>query len=145
MTFRENICNLLDKQIAKGKSKYGYALEDNYQPLLDRLTHLEEEMVDALMYCQWVRQWINQTSGLCIDDICKGAANLNTRNNPLAKAICALAKAQEAIDNKRHSEAMDELAEAILYIAETAGRHAYGGIGKRVHTMLINKKMQGGG
>lgn len=49
------ICELADKQRAKGIRTYGKGLEDNPLSAEDRLTYLEEELVDALMYIEHIK------------------------------------------------------------------------------------------
>jgi uncharacterized protein (DUF2164 family) len=51
----ENICKLQDRQRKKGIETYGQGLEDNHQPVLVRIQHIEEELIDALMYLEWLK------------------------------------------------------------------------------------------
>ena len=51
----ERICKLSEKQRAKGMETYGQGLENNTAAMLKRIEHLEEELVDALMYCEWMK------------------------------------------------------------------------------------------
>lgn len=51
----ENICKLQDKQRAKGIETYGQGLEDNHEPVLVRIHHIQEELIDALMYLEWLK------------------------------------------------------------------------------------------
>lgn len=44
------------KQRHKGLSKYGKPLEENKLDIIDRLNHIEEELVDALMYIEWLKE-----------------------------------------------------------------------------------------
>lgn len=43
-------------QRAKGMSVYGQGLEDNPAPIYDRLIAIEEELIDALMYLEWLKE-----------------------------------------------------------------------------------------
>lgn len=53
--YRENIISKLDKQIQKGIDKYGTTLEQNtWFTALDRLTYLQEELIDALVYTEHI-------------------------------------------------------------------------------------------
>lgn len=52
----ERIEALSQRQRDKGISKYGYGLENNPAAILERLTHLQEELIDALMYCEWIKE-----------------------------------------------------------------------------------------
>ena len=51
----ERICKLQDKQREKGIKTYGQGLEDNHEPVVKRIQHIEEELVDALMYLEWLK------------------------------------------------------------------------------------------
>lgn len=51
----ERICCLADRQRNKGIETYGQGLEDNPLPVLERLTYIEEELIDALMYIEWIK------------------------------------------------------------------------------------------
>ncbi len=55
----ERITALAERQRNKGMSKYGYGLEMNPADILERINHLQEELVDALMYCEWIKEKIN--------------------------------------------------------------------------------------
>lgn len=52
----ERVCEIADRQRAKGKDKYGYGLEDNPAEMAARIRHLEEELIDGLMYCEWIKE-----------------------------------------------------------------------------------------
>lgn len=49
---------LAERQRAKGISKYGQGLEMNPMGIIDRLTYLEEELVDGLFYIEHIKAWI---------------------------------------------------------------------------------------
>ena len=51
----ERICKIADKQRAKGISTYGQGIESNPMDIVGRLEYLEEELIDALMYCEWIK------------------------------------------------------------------------------------------
>ena len=51
----ERICKLSDRQRAKGMEKYGHGLESNPAAILKRIEHLQEELLDGLMYCEWIK------------------------------------------------------------------------------------------
>lgn len=51
----ERITELSNRQRKKGMETYGQGLEDNHWPMLKRLQYLEEEMIDALMYIEWIK------------------------------------------------------------------------------------------
>lgn len=51
----DRITAIYQHQREKGMKKYGLPLEDNPANIDTRLRYIEEELVDALMYCEWVR------------------------------------------------------------------------------------------
>jgi hypothetical protein len=51
----ERICKLSEAQRKKGMETYGQGLESNPAAMLKRIEHLQEELVDALMYCEWIK------------------------------------------------------------------------------------------
>lgn len=51
----ENICAIAERQRAKGLATYGKGLEHNQADAIARIEHLQEELVDALMYCEWIK------------------------------------------------------------------------------------------
>lgn len=56
----QRITAIADKQRAKGMSKYGQGLEDNPADILARINHLQEELIDGLMYCEWIKEWVQE-------------------------------------------------------------------------------------
>ena len=56
----ERICKLSDKQRAKGMETYGQGLENNPAPMFRRIEHLQEELIDALMYCEWMKEKLRE-------------------------------------------------------------------------------------
>ena len=59
----ERITAIAEKQRAKGMSKYGQGLEANPADILERINHLQEELIDGLMYCEWIKDWVQETLG----------------------------------------------------------------------------------
>lgn len=51
----ENICAIAERQRAKGIATYGQGIEMNPADVVARIEHLQEELVDALMYCEWIK------------------------------------------------------------------------------------------
>ena len=51
----DRITAIYHHQREKGLKKYGLPLEDNPASIDTRIRYIEEELVDALMYCEWVR------------------------------------------------------------------------------------------
>ena len=56
----ENICKIAEKQRAKGIDTYGGGIEMNPADIITRIEYLEEELVDALMYCEWIKDYIGR-------------------------------------------------------------------------------------
>lgn len=54
----ERVCALAERQRAKGLSKYNVGLEMNPADAVERITHLQEELIDGLMYCEWIKEAI---------------------------------------------------------------------------------------
>lgn len=53
----QNICDIQQRQTDKGIRHYGQRLENNEDmTVLDRLTYLEEELIDALMYIEHLKR-----------------------------------------------------------------------------------------
>lgn len=51
------VCEKQRQQTEKGLSKYGMTLEDNTELTIgERLNHLEEELIDALMYIEHLKE-----------------------------------------------------------------------------------------
>lgn len=56
----QRITALADKQRAKGMSKYGVGLEDNTANATERVRHIQEELIDALMYLTWLEESLKE-------------------------------------------------------------------------------------
>ena len=54
----QNIQAIADRQRQKGIDTYGQGLEENQADMVTRLTYLEEELIDALMYIEWAKDYI---------------------------------------------------------------------------------------
>ena len=54
----QNIQDIADRQRKKGIDTYGQGLEENPADMVTRLTYLEEELIDALMYIEWAKDYI---------------------------------------------------------------------------------------
>lgn len=59
-----NICEIQKKQTEKGIKKYGDILENNPTNLniIERLTYLEEELIDGLMYIEHIKSYLGKTN-----------------------------------------------------------------------------------
>lgn len=56
MGYWDKITEIYKKQSEKGLKEYGMTLEENTDiPVADRITMLEEELVDALVYLEHLR------------------------------------------------------------------------------------------
>lgn len=47
------IKRVAEKQRARGGKKYGSGTEDNPADIRGKLTYIEENLLDVLMYCEW--------------------------------------------------------------------------------------------
>jgi hypothetical protein len=54
----ERICQMAEKQRAKGMETYGQGLEDNPMEIIERLEYLEEELIDGLYYIEHIKEWL---------------------------------------------------------------------------------------
>lgn len=59
----ERINAIAARQRAKGISKYGVGLENNPAAILERINHLQEELIDGLMYCEWIKDRLKELEG----------------------------------------------------------------------------------
>ena len=58
----ERISAIAERQRAKGMGKYGFGLEANPADILERINHLEEELIDGLMYCEWIKDLVEEAA-----------------------------------------------------------------------------------
>lgn len=57
----KNITEIKNKQTEKGLREYGQTLEENKSiPTIERITMVEEEMVDALMYLEHLKAVLSE-------------------------------------------------------------------------------------
>ena len=60
----QNICDMNERQEAKGRKKYGVPLEENTDLNFEqRIEYLQEELVDALKYCEHLKAGVRATFG----------------------------------------------------------------------------------
>lgn len=64
----ERINAIYHHQREKSLKKYGLPLEDNHADIDTRLRYIKEELVDALMYCEWVRDKLQEKGEKVNDD-----------------------------------------------------------------------------
>ena len=55
-----NICAIAERQREKGVKTYGSGIEDNLADIITRIEYLQEELVDGLMYCEWIKDHIQK-------------------------------------------------------------------------------------
>jgi hypothetical protein len=55
----ERICAIADKQRQKGIETYGQGIEANKQDTITKIEYIEEELIDALMYLEWLKESLN--------------------------------------------------------------------------------------
>lgn len=60
----ERICKLSERQRVKGMETYGQGLESNPAAMLKRIEHLQEELIDGLMYCEWIKDKLIELEGV---------------------------------------------------------------------------------
>lgn len=60
----KRITQIADKQRDKGIKTYGQGLEDFDADIITRLEYLEEELVDALMYIEHIKEYISSKNRL---------------------------------------------------------------------------------
>jgi len=62
MGYWDNICEMQRRQKEKGLRTYGKTIEENKIPdIIQRIEYLEEELIDGLMYCEWIKEKLNGT------------------------------------------------------------------------------------
>lgn len=59
----ERINAIAEQQRAKGINKYGVGLESNPAAIMERINHLQEELIDGLMYCEWIKDHLKELEG----------------------------------------------------------------------------------
>lgn len=59
----ERINAIAEQQRTKGINKYGVGLEDNPAAIMERINHLQEELIDGLMYCEWIKDHLKELEG----------------------------------------------------------------------------------
>lgn len=59
----EQICRIERSQREKGIETYGQGLECNTAEFFTRLRYLEEELVDALVYIEWIKDMLTKKKG----------------------------------------------------------------------------------
>lgn len=57
----ERITEISNRQRKKGMETYGQGLEDNRMSVMTRLEYLEEELIDAMYYLEWIKDVLNGT------------------------------------------------------------------------------------
>ena len=71
--YQQRIEERIAAQVAKGREKYGVTLEDNVTLTeAQRIEHLEEELIDGLMYCEHLAA-LGRERGITADDYQRAA------------------------------------------------------------------------
>lgn len=71
--YQQRIEERIAAQVAKGRAKYGVTLEDNGTLTeAQRIEHLEEELIDGLMYCEHLAA-VGRERGITADDYQRAA------------------------------------------------------------------------
>ena len=65
----ERITQIAEKQRDKGIKTYGQGLEDFDADIITRLEYLEEELVDALMYIEHIKEYIRSSKNRLRGDV----------------------------------------------------------------------------
>ena len=63
----KNICAIAEKQRAKGIATYGQGIEMNPADAVTRIEYLQEELIDALMYCEWIKDQLRRREEIDFD------------------------------------------------------------------------------
>ncbi len=91
----ENICRINARQEAKGKEKYGEALEENRTLTTEqRIEHAQEEAIDLLKYLEHLKQVANE--GITVNDYQRSALRTANGANGINLTNAALGLAGES-------------------------------------------------
>lgn len=129
--YGKNIIRLLRKQNAKGLKKYGCTLEENNTlSTIQRIEHLQEELIDGLQYCEHLKASCkdNLTANDYQRMAMRTAGDYNTQYDMLRNAVYGLnGESGEVIDIlKKHEfqgheldydKIMDEAGDVCWYLA----------------------------
>lgn len=129
--YGKNIIRLLRNQNAKGLKKYGVTLEENNTlSTIQRIEHLQEELIDGLQYCEHLKA--SYKDNLTANDYqrmaMRTAGDYNTQYDMLRNAVYGLnGESGEVIDIlKKHEfqgheldydKIMDEAGDVCWYLA----------------------------
>lgn len=58
----EAATEVANRQREKGISTYGQGIENNPMEIIGRLNYFEEELVDCIMYIEWIKEGIKNGS-----------------------------------------------------------------------------------
>lgn len=121
----DRITAIYNRQREKGLKKYGLPLEANPANIDTRLRYIEEELVDALMYCEWVRDKLQEKGEKVNDDgIQKSFENLQNLISDINVAEIAsqigMENLSEYLENWRYCASKELLA---IYQLLPAVRH----------------------
>lgn len=111
----DRITAIYHHQREKGLKKYGLPLEDNPASIDTRIRYIEEELVDALMYCEWVRDKLQKKGEKVGSDcILESFASLQNLISDINVAEIAsqieMGNLSEYLENWRHYASKELLA-----------------------------------
>lgn len=130
--YRESVVGMIDGQVEKGYFKYGVLLEQNRTlTMMQRIEHLQEELIDGLMYCEHIKAISND--GITANDYQRAALRTagDKREDYLLNGVLGLTgEAGECSDIvKKHlfqghdldkAHLAEELGDVAWYLAVTA-------------------------
>lgn len=56
----ESVIDQFKSRSEAGIKKYGTTLSENNEPIEERLKHLREELIDALLYIAWIEEKLKE-------------------------------------------------------------------------------------
>lgn len=59
-TYKENIIEMIESQVKKGKENYGHTLDENPLQILEAISNAQEELIDALFYLENLKGKLNE-------------------------------------------------------------------------------------
>ena len=78
----ESVKNIIDAQVEKGISKYGTTLDQNNDSVINRISHLQEELADGLQYAEWIKENIKQIKAKYYNEALEDILVLSQRRFP---------------------------------------------------------------
>lgn len=66
--YKKRIDAIFDRQRSKGLETYGFGLEENKASIRERVSYYEEELCDALMYAEWIKEGLSTAKWIDMED-----------------------------------------------------------------------------